>query len=94
VRDGIDVVVCRDHVARGKPSPDLYLRAIRDLGVTAREAIAFEDSPNGIAAAKAARLRCVAVPNPITSTLDLSAADLRLDSLGALGLEELIARFR
>jgi HAD superfamily hydrolase (TIGR01509 family) len=94
VRDGIDVVVCRDHVARGKPSPDLYLRAIRDLGVTAGEAIAFEDSPNGIAAAKAAGLRCVAVPNPITSTLDLSAADLRLDSLGALGLEELIARFR
>jgi beta-phosphoglucomutase-like phosphatase (HAD superfamily) len=94
VRDGIDVVVCRDHVARGKPSPDLYLRAIRDLGVTAGEAIAFEDSPNGIAAGKAAGLRCVAVPNPITSTLDLSAADLRPDSLGALGLEELIARFR
>ena len=94
VRDGFDVVVCRDHVERGKPFPDLYLRATSDLGVTAREAIAFEDSPNGIAAAKAAGLRCVAVPNPITATLDLTAADLRLDSLGALRLEDLIARFR
>lgn len=94
VRDGLDAVVCRDQVARGKPFPDLYLRAIEDLGVTAAEAIAFEDSPNGIAAAKAAGLRCVAVPNPMTSTLDLSAAGLRLDSLGALGLEQLIARFR
>lgn len=94
LRDSIDVVVCRDHVARGKPFPDLYLRAIEELGVAGTEAIAFEDSANGIAAAKAAGLRCVAVPNPITSTLDLSAADVRLDSLGALVLEELIARFR
>jgi HAD superfamily hydrolase (TIGR01509 family) len=94
VRNAFDVVVCRDHVARGKPFPDLYLRAIQDLGVMAREAIAFEDSRNGIAAAKAAGLHCVAVPNPMTFALDLSAADLRLDSLGAVGLEELIARFR
>jgi HAD superfamily hydrolase (TIGR01509 family) len=94
LRAGLDAVVCRDHVARGKPFPDLYLRAVGDLGVAAREAIAFEDSPNGIAAAKAAGLRCVAVPNPITSELDVSAADLRLDTLGALGLEQLIARFR
>ena len=94
VRDGIDAVVCREHVARGKPFPDLYLRAIDELGVAAEEAIAFEDSPNGITAAKAAGLRCVAVPNPITWALDLTAADLRLDSLGALSLEELIAGFR
>jgi HAD superfamily hydrolase (TIGR01509 family) len=94
VRDAFDAVVCRDHVARGKPFPDLYLKAIQDLGVTAGEAIAFEDSRNGIAAAKAAGLHCVAVPNPMTSALDLSAADLRLDSLGALRLEELVARFR
>jgi HAD superfamily hydrolase (TIGR01509 family) len=94
VRDGIDAVVCREHVARGKPFPDLYLRVIDELGVAAEETIAFEDSPNGIAAAKAAGLRCVAVPNPITATLDLSGADLRLDSLGTHSLEELIARFR
>ena len=93
VRDGIDAVVCRDHVARGKPFPDLYLRAVEELGVAAGEAIAFEDSLNGIAAAKAAGLHCVAVPNPITAALDLSGADVRLDSLGAQSLEVLIARF-
>jgi HAD superfamily hydrolase (TIGR01509 family) len=94
VRDAFDAVVCRDHVARGKPFPDLYLRAVAELGVAAAEAIAFEDSRNGVAAAKAAGLHCVAVPNPMTSGLDLSAADLRLDSLGALTLEQLLARFR
>jgi len=94
VRDGIDAVVCRERVARGKPFPDLYLRVVEDLGVAAEETIAFEDSPNGIAAAKAAGLRCVAVPNAITAALDLSGADLRLDSLGVLTLEGLIARFR
>ena len=94
LRDAFAVIVCRDNVARGKPFPDLYLRAIQDLGVRAAEAIAFEDSRNGIAAAKTAGLHCVAVPNPMTSALDLSAADLRLESLGALRLEKLIARFR
>ena len=94
VRDGIDAIVCRERVARGKPFPDLYLRVVEDLGVAADETIAFEDSPNGIAAAKAAGLRCVAVPNAITAELDLSGADLRLDSLGVLSLEGLIARFR
>jgi len=94
VREEIDAVVCREQVARGKPFPDLYLRAVEDLGVAAGEAVAFEDSPNGIAAAKAAGMRCVAVPNAITATLDLSGADLRLDSLGTASLEELLARFR
>jgi HAD superfamily hydrolase (TIGR01509 family) len=93
VRDGIDAVVCRERVARGKPFPDLYLRVVEDLGVAAAETIAFEDSPNGIAAAKAAGLLCVAVPNAITASLDLSGADLRLDSLGVLSLEGLLARF-
>ena len=94
VRAAFDAIVCRDHVARGKPFPDLYLKATGDLAVAAREAIAFEDSRNGIAAAKAAGLHCVAVPNPMTSGLDLTAADLQLESLGALPLAELIARFR
>ena len=92
LREGIATVICRDHVARGKPAPDLYLRALADLGVAASEALAFEDSPNGVAAAKAAGLRCVAVPNAITAGLDLSAADLVLASLGDLPLARLLAQ--
>jgi len=62
------------------------------LGVRAEEAIAFEDSPNGVLAAKRAGLYCVAVPNPTTKQLRLEGADLVLDSLADLPLEELIAR--
>ena len=64
-----------------KPAPDTYLEACARLGVEPRDALAVEDSPHGIAAAKAAGLRCVTVPHALTETLDLSAADLRLASL-------------
>ena len=56
------------------------------------EAIAIEDSPNGIIAAKRAGLRCVVVPNPITAGLDLSEADLQLKSLADVTLPQLIER--
>ena len=75
---------------RTKPDPDLYLTALERLEVSPREAIAFEDSSNGVQAAKAAGLFCVAVPNPLTADLDLSEADLRLLSLDAMPLREVI----
>ncbi len=86
-----DAVRTRDDVARTKPAPDLYLAAVGALGVAPWEAVAFEDSMNGIAAAKAAGLRCVAVPNALTSGMDLSQADVQLDSLADTPLEELLA---
>jgi HAD superfamily hydrolase (TIGR01509 family) len=89
--DDWDAIVCRADVAHAKPAPDLYLRAVELLGVAPDEAVALEDSPNGIASAKAAGLRCVAVPNPLTRDLDLSGADVRLDSLADLPLDELLA---
>ena len=60
--------------------PGLYLAALEALGVRAEEAIAFEDSPNGIRAAQAAGIFCVAVPNPITRQLPLDRADLQVQS--------------
>jgi HAD superfamily hydrolase (TIGR01509 family) len=86
-----DAIVCRADAANAKPAPDLYLRAIELLGVAPYEAVALEDSPNGIASAKAAGLWCVAVPNPLTRDLDLSRADVRLDSLANLPLDQLLA---
>ena len=85
-----DAVVTRDDVTRTKPSPDLYTLAVRRLGVRPSAAIALEDSPNGIAAAKAAGLRCVAVPNALTRDLDTSRADVRLASLAEMPLERLL----
>jgi HAD superfamily hydrolase (TIGR01509 family) len=86
-----DAVRTRDDVARTKPAPDLYLAAVEALGVAPREAVAFEDSMNGIAAAKDAGLLCVAVPNALTAGMDLSRADVRLHSLAETPLEELLA---
>ena len=84
-------VKAREDVARPKPAPDLYVAAVDALGVAPHEALALEDSPNGIAAAKGAGLRCVAVPNPLTAGMDLSGADLRIGSLAATPLESVLA---
>jgi HAD superfamily hydrolase (TIGR01509 family) len=91
--EGWACVFCADgDRSRCKPDPVLYREALEALGVAAAEAIAFEDSPNGVAAAVAAGIFCVAVPNPVTSRLDLGAADLLLESLEDLALPDLIAR--
>jgi HAD superfamily hydrolase (TIGR01509 family) len=76
---------------RAKPAPTLYLEALDALRVTAEEAVAFEDSPNGVRAAKAARIFCIAVPNDVTRDLGLAeaGADLVLDSLADLPAEAL-----
>ena len=67
-----------------KPSPHLYRVALDCLRVSPARAIALEDSPNGIAAAKEAGLRCICIPNRITETMDLSAADAVMSSLTEL----------
>jgi HAD superfamily hydrolase (TIGR01509 family) len=86
-----EAIVTADQVRAAKPAPDLYLRAIELLGVDPADAIAVEDSPNGVAAAKAAGLYCVAVPGPMTRTLSFEAADTVLPSLDAQPAAEWIA---
>ncbi len=90
--DGFDCMRCRDDVEHVKPEPDLYLAVLECLGLQAADAVAIEDSPNGIAAAKRAGLLCVAVPNPITASLDLGAADFRLGSLAEVTVPDLLDR--
>ena len=87
-----DCVRCRDDVARAKPAPDLYIAVLDCLGVSPAEALALEDSPNGVIAAKRTGMRCVAIPNSITAQLDLSAADIVLPSLSEVTLPELLQR--
>lgn len=83
-----------DDVARTKPAPDLFLSAAACLGVSPDRCLVFEDSPNGILAAHAAGMRCVAVPGAISRRIALPSADLLIDSLSALPLAEILARFR
>jgi HAD superfamily hydrolase (TIGR01509 family) len=78
--------VSSEEVARGKPAPDVYLEAVRRLEVDPARAAAVEDSQNGILAAKAARMRVLAIPNrhfPPDGDA-LAHADLVLDSLDGL----------
>lgn len=93
--DRFDHIICADDVPAGrtKPHPDLFLKAMETLGVRADEAVAFEDSPNGVKAARAAGLFVVAVPNPITSMLAFEGESLRVNSLADLPLAQLLARF-
>ena len=77
-----ETIVTSDDVINGKPAPDIYLLACERLGVAPSEAIALEDTAPGIAAAKAAGLACIAVPQ--YAETDVSAADRVVDSLEEL----------
>jgi HAD superfamily hydrolase (TIGR01509 family) len=63
LRDCFRATVSSEEVPRGKPAPDVYLEALRRLGVAPTLAVAVEDSSNGIRSASAAGMRVIAVPN-------------------------------
>jgi len=86
------IVAANGDEERAKPRPTLYLEALDRLELGADEAVAFEDSPNGVRAAKAAGLFCVAVPNGVTATLALDDADLVVPSLAELPFGSLVER--
>ena len=77
-----DAIVTSDDVEQAKPAPDIYLLACERLGVAPADALALEDSASGIAAAKAAGLTCIGVPQ--FAETDASAADRVVDSLERL----------
>jgi HAD superfamily hydrolase (TIGR01509 family) len=86
--------VSSEEVARGKPAPDVYLEAVRRLGVGPNEAAAVEDSHNGIRSGKAAGMRVIAIPNRRFPPGDeaLAEADLVLETLAGLTAEAIEPR--
>jgi pseudouridine-5'-monophosphatase len=68
-------------VARGKPAPDIFLLAASELGADPRGCLVVEDAPAGVAAAHAAGMQVVAVPDPGMERAPLADADLVVDSL-------------
>jgi len=58
-----DVIVTGEEIERGKPAPDIYLRAAEKLGVPAGACLVIEDALSGIAAGKAAKMRVAAIPD-------------------------------
>jgi HAD superfamily hydrolase (TIGR01509 family) len=76
-------VVSGEEVHNGKPDPEIYLQAAKRLGAEPADCVAVEDAPHGIAAARAAGMRVVAVPHELTAALDLGAADVVVGDLDA-----------
>jgi sugar-phosphatase len=78
----LDATASAEHLPFGKPHPQVYMDCAAALGVHPLQCICFEDSFNGLIAAKAARMRCVVIP--VADQYDLSkwgAADMKLHSL-------------
>jgi len=83
-----DVVVTTAEAGRSKPFPDVYLLAARKLGVSPANCIVFEDSPNGLSAAKKAGMFCIAVQTDSVDVRELSAADSLIGSFENTSLPE------
>lgn len=92
ILDFFPVICTSDDVSHVKPHPELYNLAMQQMGLTEDEVVVLEDSPNGIRAAKAAGLFCVAYPNEISQHLDLTQADLILPVLDPIEFFELLRR--
>jgi sugar-phosphatase len=82
VRNHLDTITSAALLQYGKPHPEVYLNCAHDLDSTPAECICFEDSFPGMIAVKAARMKCVVVPDPkISKELKWHAADLKISSL-------------
>lgn len=80
-----------DEVPRGKPSPDVFLLAAQRLAVEPKHCLVIEDTLNGLRAALAGGMFCVAIPCDATRHQDHSEADLRLESLEQLDLLSMLS---
>jgi beta-phosphoglucomutase len=87
-----DTIVTADQVARPKPAPDVYLEAATRLDIAVDRCVAIEDSGPGLAAARAAGMRTVAIPHRLNRlTHDFAAADIHVASAAELSLGRLRA---
>lgn len=86
-----DVLACGDEVTLHKPDPAVYLLALQRLSLPAERAIAFEDTPHGVAAAKAAGLHCIAIPNAFAAPTRFETADFVLTSAALATLDQILA---
>jgi len=90
LHDCFDHITTVDDTGKVKPDPSLFLHAAKSLGVAVEEALIFEDSLNGLTAARAAGIRCIVVPGPMTRHLDFTGALRRVDSLTDVSLKEFV----
>ena len=90
VKQYFDFIITAGSSYPAKPDPAVYIESLNKLGALSTEIIAFEDSINGVRAARAANIFCVAIPNSVTVNMDFFEANLQIPSLLTLGLNDLI----
>lgn len=81
-----DVKVSGQEVENSKPAPDIFLRAAKLLSVCPEECLVFEDSRNGVVAAKAAGMKCIGYYNPNSGNQDLSRADKIIENFAEVDI--------
>lgn len=89
------VIISGASIPNPKPSPDIFLKALSELGIRADEAVVIEDSCFGVCAAKESKIACLGYINPNSGRQDLSRADLLTDSFSGIGfsyIENLLKR--
>lgn len=77
----IPVVVTSDDISKGKPAPDGFLQAAKDLHADPSACLVFEDAPNGVESARTAGMHIIAVPHPLLNKSLVADADQILNSL-------------
>jgi len=79
--DQFEIIVSGEEIKHGKPDPEIYLLTSKKLNLAPEECLVLEDALSGVASAKAAKMKCITVPNQFTQGLDFSNADLVVNSL-------------
>ena len=82
IHDFFDYIYSADHEPFGKPHPGVFITTAGMLGVVPQDIVVFEDAPSGVLAAKAAKMHCIAVPEPeVKNHAFIQTADIVIDSL-------------
>lgn len=89
-----DVLVTADDVKKGKPDPEIFLKALEKLGVSVEEAVIWEDAELGVQAAKNANLKCIAITTTNGSNRGLELADVTIDSYENLDVHKLLNQLK
>ena len=80
-----DEIVCGDEIENSKPSPEIYIKACKKLSVEPQEALAVEDSYNGVISSTTAGMRCIMVPDVLVPNEEMEKLAFKiLDSLSSV----------
>lgn len=90
VRNFFDVIVSAEHVEKGKPFPDIFLKAANELNIGPEACLVLEDAESGVLAAYEAKIKVIAIPNQYTRSHNFDKADRVVSSLEEVGMDVLI----